>query len=365
MKLKLPLFLLAISACIGVPCVQAQTAAYPSAIATDANLKVAVNGVSTLLTVAANISQTTLTISSCAGIVANVLITIDSEIMPVTGCSGTVLVVGSRGFDSTTAATHVASSAIYAYFDAWHHNSLRAEVEAIETSLGANLSNVLTSATGVASFNTRHGSVTLLAADVTAAVQALLTSSSPTFAGMTATGTGVTSTNTGGYAFVATQGAAGGMYYTGSGIIYSGVTTGHTIASVISADGTCTMRGDTGWSCPQALDAASKPTFAGAVLTAASSTSTINYIASETGANNAIIGTLTNPPSVTTGLTVKVLLAHSLQVGANTFNYNGTGAISIKSHYNPASNLGTAYVTGGIVNLQYDATGPVWLDLSE
>lgn len=249
----------------------AQTAAYPSAIVTDANLKIAVNGVSTLLTVAANISQTTMTISSCAGIVANVLITIDSEIMPVTGCSGTILAVGSRGFDSSTAAAHVAGSAIYAYVDAWHHNSLRVEMEAVETALGVSLANVLTPTTGVHTFNTRLGTVVLLAADVAAVEQDLRTSASPTFVGETLTAGGSQSTNSGGYAYYANQTTGGGFTYTGSGAIYSGTTTGHTLMTATSTDGTCTMRGDTGLSCSntQALLITSAPQFDGLTLTSA------------------------------------------------------------------------------------------------
>lgn len=120
----------------------AQTAVYPGAVTTDSQLKVAVNGLTTLLTSAINTSQTNLTVSACAGFVANVLISIDSEIMPVVSCSGTSMVVSSRGYDGTTPSAHAAQSQIGAFIDAWHHNAMKAEVEAIETALGPNLSNV-------------------------------------------------------------------------------------------------------------------------------------------------------------------------------------------------------------------------------
>lgn len=126
-----------------VAVIVAQTAQFPGAVATPSQLKVGINGVSTLLNANANTVQTTFVISACARIAANVLITIDSEIMPVTGCQGTVLVVGSRGFDGTTPATHIAGAIIYANVDAWHHNALSAEVQAIEATLGANLSNIV------------------------------------------------------------------------------------------------------------------------------------------------------------------------------------------------------------------------------
>lgn len=120
----------------------AQTAVFPGAIATDYNLKVAVNGVTALLTANITTGQTSLPVSGCGPVVPNVLITIDSEIMPVSGCSGETLVVGSRGFDGSVASTHSAGAVIYGYVDAWHHNSVKDEIEAIEATLGVNLSNV-------------------------------------------------------------------------------------------------------------------------------------------------------------------------------------------------------------------------------
>ena len=132
----------------------AQTAQYPGALATDANLKVAVNGVNTLLTATITSATLTTSVSSCAGIVANVLVTIDQEIMPVSGCSGTVISFNSRGYDGTTAAAHNSGAAIGAFVDAWHHNSLRVEVEAIESSLGINLGNVVLAS---AIINPAHG----------------------------------------------------------------------------------------------------------------------------------------------------------------------------------------------------------------
>lgn len=92
-----------------------------------------------------------------------------------------------------------------------------------------------------------------------------------------------------------------------------------------------------------------------------------NYIATETGAANAIAGALTdaggtNVPLVA-GLRVAVKLANTLQAGANTFNLNGGGAVAIKMHTNAASDLGTAYANTGIIELMYD--GSAWLDMSQ
>lgn len=87
-----------------------------------------------------------------------------------------------------------------------------------------------------------------------------------------------------------------------------------------------------------------------------------NYIATESGANNAIIGDLTGVPTIA-GVTITIKLAHTLQAGANTFNFNSGGAVNIKSSRNTANNIGTAYAATGIVTLTYD--GAVWLDVSQ
>lgn len=87
-----------------------------------------------------------------------------------------------------------------------------------------------------------------------------------------------------------------------------------------------------------------------------------NYIATESGANNAIIGDLTGVPTIA-GVTITIKLAHTLQAGANTLNFNSGGAVNIKSSRNTANNIGTAYAATGIVTLTYD--GAVWLDVSQ
>lgn len=96
-----------------------------------------------------------------------------------------------------------------------------------------------------------------------------------------------------------------------------------------------------------------------------------NIITSETGAANAIAGTLgTYGPPLQTLLDVTVVIAHTLQAGPNTFAYAGGGAVPIKSHLNPANDIGTAYAVGSPVTLRYCpsgvcAPGNVWLDVSD
>jgi hypothetical protein len=94
---------------------------------------------------------------------------------------------------------------------------------------------------------------------------------------------------------------------------------------------------------------------------------TENFIASETGAANAIAGNLLDAAGVAVplaaGLKISILLAHTLQVGANTMNLNSLGAKAIKSNRNPANNITTAYVAGAIFTAIYDGTQ--FLDVSQ
>ncbi len=103
----------------------------------------------------------------------------------------------------------------------------------------------------------------------------------------------------------------------------------------------------------------------GLVCTSGNPVNSINYIGTETGSNNAIAGTLNYAVGLGGGLTVQILLAHSLQIGLNTFNYAGGGPVQIKSCRNPASSITTGYVAGGIVTLAYNTNSSVWCDVSQ
>lgn len=122
----------------------AQTSPFPSALDTDATLKVAINGVSTRLLSTINSVSTTFTVVSCNGILPNTLLTIELEIVPVTACSGTTLVVDSRGFDNTIAVAHQGNAAVKSNVEAWNINAPNSAVKAIETTLGSNLVNIPT-----------------------------------------------------------------------------------------------------------------------------------------------------------------------------------------------------------------------------
>ena len=124
----------------------AQTSPFPSGLDSTQTLKVGVNGVSTQLTSNIGATDTTFSVANCVGIVPYTLITIDQEIMDVTGCSGTVIVVDVRGFDSTMAAAHSSGALISANVDAWSVNAPDSAIIAIETALGVNLGNINTGA---------------------------------------------------------------------------------------------------------------------------------------------------------------------------------------------------------------------------
>lgn len=87
------------------------------------------------------------------------------------------------------------------------------------------------------------------------------------------------------------------------------------------------------------------------------------FQATESGANNAIVVAKGSGPALVAGLVITVKLAHTLQAGANTFNYQGTGAKNIKSHFNVANDIATAYAATGVIQLLFDGTE--WLDMSE
>ena len=128
-------------------------ARYPSSIAYDDPLKVASNRVRTTLVRNVGTGDTMLTVSDASRIVPQMLFSLDNEIISVSSVDYTANVLTViRGFDGTHPACHSAGTVLNANIVAWHHNVLAAEITAIETALGPNLSN-LTGASGVISSN--------------------------------------------------------------------------------------------------------------------------------------------------------------------------------------------------------------------
>jgi hypothetical protein len=95
-------------------------------------------------------SDTSILAANATGIVPNSTVTIDNEKIAICNVSGNTLTVGKsscpnvdgRGFDGTSAASHANGALVSLNIDAWHHNAMKAEVEAIESALGVNLGNV-------------------------------------------------------------------------------------------------------------------------------------------------------------------------------------------------------------------------------
>lgn len=119
----------------------AQSSRYPSSIAGDPQLVVAGNNLQSYLAIAVGANDGALIISSNPGFVVNMLVSVDLEVMQVTAVNGNSLAV-NRAFDNTKASSHSAGKVVSAFITAWHHNSLKAEIQAIEAALGPNLSNV-------------------------------------------------------------------------------------------------------------------------------------------------------------------------------------------------------------------------------
>lgn len=126
-------------------------AAYPGAVATDSDMIIAVDRQQTRLALPLNATDTSMTVTDPSVIVAYCLLTIDSETVKVTGAPAGNVVPISRAFDGTTAAVHLASAAVSGFVDAYHHNRLVAEVEAIQQTLGPNLSRIPGGSSAVAS----------------------------------------------------------------------------------------------------------------------------------------------------------------------------------------------------------------------
>jgi hypothetical protein len=115
--------------------------AFPAAIATDANLLLAKNNISTTLSSSMLAGDSVAVVVSSSGWAANMPASVDSEIMFVTAVAGNVLTV-SRGCEGTSAAAHAAGRTVANRPTAQSHTAVTAEIKAMQASLGINLGNV-------------------------------------------------------------------------------------------------------------------------------------------------------------------------------------------------------------------------------
>lgn len=129
-----------------------QTSTYPGAIDNDASLFVTADNVQSTLSVAATAGDATITVSSGAGFVANMIVTICDTItstgkctvyehMKVTNVAGGVLTV-TRGVGGTSARAHSAGKLVSVLWDKVHHDALKSGLIAVQTALGPNLSSI-------------------------------------------------------------------------------------------------------------------------------------------------------------------------------------------------------------------------------
>lgn len=117
------------------------TPKFPSTVATNQDLAIARNGSVSTLNGGINNSTTSVVVIDGTQFPVTSLITVDTEYMQVTAVIGNTLTV-TRGFDSSTAASHSTGASVFGYFLAYHHNQVIAEVKAIETFLGASGNNL-------------------------------------------------------------------------------------------------------------------------------------------------------------------------------------------------------------------------------
>jgi len=118
------------------------TPSYPGAIATDAQLAIAVDRLQTMLAATLSDIAISMTVASAAGIVADMLLSIGDEIVRVTAAPTGTSVPIARGFDGTIPAVHLSGATVSGLIDAYHHNALVSEIQAIESALGPNLSKI-------------------------------------------------------------------------------------------------------------------------------------------------------------------------------------------------------------------------------
>lgn len=136
-----PRFLKILYVCLFAGILTGQVAQYPGGVATESHLKKAANNLQTTLRGRIAAGDTLITVADASRITADMLLTIDSEIVSVSAVNGNVLTV-VRGFDGTTAAAHNGGRTVSGFIDAWHFEALKKEVQAIQSALGPGLANV-------------------------------------------------------------------------------------------------------------------------------------------------------------------------------------------------------------------------------
>jgi hypothetical protein len=110
------------------------TAAFPTTVATDTTLAVAKRLSQSTLSTTINNSATSVVVADGTQFLTQEVIRIDNEEMQITAISTNTLTV-TRGFNSTTAASHTAGATIQGVITSYHHNQMAAEMKSLEARL--------------------------------------------------------------------------------------------------------------------------------------------------------------------------------------------------------------------------------------
>jgi len=109
--------------------------AYPSSVATDADLHLAKNNLSTTLAGAINSTTDLVILTDASSFPITGFVTLESEIIQYTGISTNTLTGVTRGVDGTPQAAHADLTPVNHFVIAAHHNALKDELIATETDL--------------------------------------------------------------------------------------------------------------------------------------------------------------------------------------------------------------------------------------
>ena len=125
-------------------------AEFPTGVAGDDDLMVAVNSAETTLNGGINDSVTTFVVNDATGFVDKMVVVIDDEAIY---CATVTVATNTfsdcdRHFDGTPATSHDDGAGVAGAVISWHHNALADEIKAIETELGAGMSGVMESDAG-------------------------------------------------------------------------------------------------------------------------------------------------------------------------------------------------------------------------
>jgi hypothetical protein len=120
--------------------------AWPTSVATDADLYVVVNNLQDFLSGSITSGDTTVTLADATDFPATGgYVSVEQEIIKYAAKSGNQLTGCTRGADGTSAAAHAGATPVFMYWVADHHNKLKNELIAIETDmedrLGFNAAN--------------------------------------------------------------------------------------------------------------------------------------------------------------------------------------------------------------------------------